>query len=449
MLASIVRNHSQVDSWRSSQALRLGVAIFGCFLIALAASVAQADLVLYEGFAYPTTASTTTSPASTGDRSLSGIVLEGSPNISFANMGGYLNSHTGTFWSPINTNAGGAVYNTENDVHVVNGNLTYPGLAASTGNSVSYGGNGYSSRLVFSPIGMAGGFPSAATPGPNEGVNNHNGSANIMAANSYNGSLFYSALIRVDALSETADVNGDPILHFHGVTTQGTTAASAHYAGAYVKPNPDDPNTFFLGVTKGESVNGAVATFGTTPHALGETLLIVGEWQFVANGNPEAREENDIAKLYVNPSVLGGAAAASNPAELITDTGPDLPLGSVALTSIVISQRRSGVPDVTVDELRVGRTFASVTPMGEGVPGDFNGDGYVDGNDFLVWQRGESPNQLSAADLDEWKTNFGNPSLTAASLPSSLAQNAAVPEPGSAAMLLVAAAWYAGRRRPK
>jgi hypothetical protein len=43
----------------------------------------------------------------------------------------------------------------------------------------------------------------------------------------------------------------------------------------------------------------------------------------------------------------------------------------------------------------------------------------VDGNDFLIWQRGESPNPLSQSDLDEWEKYFGTlsgsitPELTA------------------------------------
>ena len=66
-----------------------------------------------------------------------------------------------------------------------------------------------------------------------------------------------------------------------------------------------------------------------------------------------------------------------------------------------------------------------------GPPGDFNFDGRVDGFDFLHWQRGESPNPLSAADLADWKSNFGTqPSPVAA-------QQNAVPEP--TAMTLVAA----------
>jgi hypothetical protein len=39
--------------------------------------------------------------------------------------------------------------------------------------------------------------------------------------------------------------------------------------------------------------------------------------------------------------------------------------------------------------------------------GDFDGDGDVDGRDFLRWQRGGSPNPLSASDLALWKATYG------------------------------------------
>jgi len=41
------------------------------------------------------------------------------------------------------------------------------------------------------------------------------------------------------------------------------------------------------------------------------------------------------------------------------------------------------------------------------VAGDFNGDGIVDGADFLNWQRGESPYPLSQSDLADWEANYG------------------------------------------
>ena len=58
------------------------------------------------------------------------------------------------------------------------------------------------------------------------------------------------------------------------------------------------------------------------------------------------------------------------------------------------------------------------------VPGDFDLDGDVDGTDFLMWQRGESPNGVVAADLADWQANYGAVALTQA-----LA--APVPEPAS------------------
>jgi len=42
------------------------------------------------------------------------------------------------------------------------------------------------------------------------------------------------------------------------------------------------------------------------------------------------------------------------------------------------------------------------------LPGDFNDDDRVDGSDFLVWQRGGSPDRLSAGDLSLWRTQFDN-----------------------------------------
>lgn len=58
---------------------------------------------------------------------------------------------------------------------------------------------------------------------------------------------------------------------------------------------------------------------------------------------------------------------------------------------------------------------------------DFDGDGDIDGSDFLKWQRGESPNPMSTEDLALWKSQFGTtPALSAATT---------VPEPGSCLLL--------------
>lgn len=70
-------------------------------------------------------------------------------------------------------------------------------------------------------------------------------------------------------------------------------------------------------------------------------------------------------------------------------------------------------------------------------PGDFNTDGYIDGQDFLEWQRGNSPNPLSSDDLATWEAGFG--SAAAAANP--------VPEPATAALALVAVGALLGAAR--
>jgi hypothetical protein len=80
-----------------------------------------------------------------------------------------------------------------------------------------------------------------------------------------------------------------------------------------------------------------------------------------------------------------------------------------------------------------GFSFDIVIPF---VPSgaDFDGDGKVTGRDFLVWQRGDSPNPLSSEDLQLWQNQYGTSPLTATQ---------AVPEPTTVlifGMALLAAA---------
>ncbi len=70
--------------------------------------------------------------------------------------------------------------------------------------------------------------------------------------------------------------------------------------------------------------------------------------------------------------------------------------------------------------------------------GDFDDDGDVDGNDYLVWQRGGPPNGATAADLEEWEINFGTASNTSL---------ASVPEPSTGLLFFMGAIWPSGRRR--
>ena len=70
-----------------------------------------------------------------------------------------------------------------------------------------------------------------------------------------------------------------------------------------------------------------------------------------------------------------------------------------------------------------------------GLPGDFNNDGTVDGEDFLVWQRNPAVGSLA-----DWQTYYGT-SATVAALATS------VPEPSSLVLLLAAGLFCAGGQR--
>jgi hypothetical protein len=71
----------------------------------------------------------------------------------------------------------------------------------------------------------------------------------------------------------------------------------------------------------------------------------------------------------------------------------------------------------------------------DAIPGDFNkgnitnADLVVDGNDFLAWQRGETRENGSQAELAMWEANYGSVVALAAA-----ASTAAVPEPTSVAL---------------
>jgi len=70
--------------------------------------------------------------------------------------------------------------------------------------------------------------------------------------------------------------------------------------------------------------------------------------------------------------------------------------------------------------------------------GDFDGDGDVDGRDFLRWQRGGSPAPLSSGDLTAWRTNYGMGGLAAVS---------AVPEPSTVCLMFFASISAVGFKR--
>ncbi|MBN1851720.1 MAG: autotransporter-associated beta strand repeat-containing protein [Pirellulales bacterium] len=99
--------------------------------------------------------------------------------------------------------------------------------------------------------------------------------------------------------------------------------------------------------------------------------------------------------------------------------------------------------DYTIDYLTEGNLagYTMLTVCVYALGGDFDGDGDVDGTDFLIWQRGESPNPLSSSDLADWQTHFGTVVSPVG------ARSTAVPEPAAGFLLILGTAvMFAGCR---
>jgi hypothetical protein len=109
----------------------------------------------------------------------------------------------------------------------------------------------------------------------------------------------------------------------------------------------------------------------------------------------------------------------------------------------------------TVDYGSLSNSQITLHAAPTGVPGDYNKNGIVDAGDYVIWRNGgplqnevASIGTVDQADYDAWKARFGNTSGSG----SSLGAGAAVPEPGSFALVIVGfALGLVGRcdRRPE
>ncbi len=82
-------------------------------------------------------------------------------------------------------------------------------------------------------------------------------------------------------------------------------------------------------------------------------------------------------------------------------------------------------------------TTGVISVIGSTLFGDYNGNGVVDAADYVVWRKGLGTT-YSQADYSAWRSHFGQTAGSGSALPSAELLSAAVPEPGSAGLLLVA-----------
>ena len=203
---------------------------------------------------------------------------------------------------------------------IVSGSLQYPGLKASTGNRVNIQTTTPSLDSVRT---LDGSWPSQAS-----------------------GVLYVSFVLR---LHGTAEIRG---------TKSGTslvTVGDALKNRELLGINLRNDGTIKLGVVKYPSSNESISSSAFFTQGTGANLsvdgsttyLIVAKYEWVKGAS------NDVVTLWVNPATLGAGEDTGN--KIFTSAGED-GTGSAARLTLCRG------PNVNIDELRIGQSWADVTP---------------------------------------------------------------------------------------
>jgi hypothetical protein len=204
---------------------------------------------------------------------------------------------------------GWASLNTGDTLFTATGNLSYPGFAASTGNMITFDGAGLDAAKRFD--------------------------------STSSGTVYYSFLFKVTSLGSLSATGGYFATFYQSPTsTTGGTCVWTRLNGT----------EFDIGV----SVRITSPISWSSVKSLNTTYLIVASYEFVAG------TINDVSKIWINPeaSTFGALTA---PTETMTSTNSTTDLTAVARVQI----RQDGAtttPFIELDELRIGTSWADVTP---------------------------------------------------------------------------------------
>ncbi|HNU59557.1 MAG TPA: T9SS type A sorting domain-containing protein, partial [Aquaticitalea sp.] len=198
--------------------------------------------------------------------------------------------------------------NSGDEIVVTSGNLSYSGLAGSQGNSISFDGGGLESVLTYIPV--------------------------------TTGDVFSSFIFRVTDQSNVTVADGAYFASLSNSTT-------SYDARLWVKPAPLESSDFSIGISNTSTP--AEISFDSNTYAVGSDVFVVMSYNI----------ETGVINTWINPdSSSFGQASAPTVTITATDASP-----AASIDKFILRQdSATKTPFITFDELRLGTTWASVTP---------------------------------------------------------------------------------------
>jgi signal transduction histidine kinase len=213
--------------------------------------------------------------------------------------------------------------NNKDQITIISGSLDYVGLKKPSGN-----------RVNFKPT------------APNvDGVRTVAGAWKEQ----FGGALYVSFILRLQSVAGLGSTGEGTTL-----LTIGHTSNSSQLLGINVL----NDGTVRLGVLKYPSDGASLSSSAFFTNGTGASLSIDGSTTYLVVAKYEWVEgtANDEVTLWVNPTNLGGGEDSGNKISIRTGADGDKSAGRLTL---------SRGPNVNLDELRIGQTWAEVTPADE------------------------------------------------------------------------------------
>ena len=221
-----------------------------------------------------------------------------------------LETQSGLIWTRVN---GG------DSILVTAGSLTYPGLAASSGNKVAFDGTGSDNYATFTT--------------------------------QSSGSVYCSFILNVTSLGSLNTTGG-----YFNTLIQGATTTTFG-ASVWIRLSTT-AGRYNIGIS---TRSNTAVTWATADLLPGTPCFIVSAYDMIVGAT------NDVARVWVNtPNIgLGEPSPDATSAPPVT---PTTDLSSVGRVMLRQPGNASEIPFIELDEMRVGTTWAQVTPSGAASP---------------------------------------------------------------------------------